>query len=149
MSIKRTSEAEWKGSISDGSGEIKLGSGAFEGKYSFNSRFGDDTKATNPEELIAAAHAGCFSMAFSLILGKSGFTPDKIETKATVHIEKQGEGFAIPKIELVTEAKIPNISEDEFQQIAKAAKENCPVSKVLAAAEITLDATLKKAEAAG
>ncbi|MBX7061618.1 MAG: OsmC family protein [Pyrinomonadaceae bacterium] len=148
MSIKRTSEAKWNGSVTEGGGEVKLGSGAFAGPYSFNSRFGDDTKATNPEELIAAAHAGCFSMAFSLILGKSGFTPKSIETKASVYIEKQGEGFAIPKIELVTVADVPGISDEEFQTIAGAAKVNCPVSKVLAAAEITLDATLKKAEAA-
>ncbi len=148
MNIKRTSEAKWNGSVTEGSGEVKLGSGAFAGPYSFNSRFGDDTKAINPEELIAAAHAGCFSMAFSLILGKSGFTPKSIETKASVHIEKQGEGFAIPKIELVTVAEVPGITDEEFQTIATTAKENCPVSKVLSAAEITLDATLKPTGAA-
>ncbi|MBV6496650.1 MAG: OsmC family peroxiredoxin [Acidobacteria bacterium ACB1] len=148
MNIKRTSEAKWNGSVTEGSGEVKLGSGAFAGPYSFNSRFGNDTKSTNPEELIAAAHAGCFSMAFSLILGKSGFTPKSIETKASVHIEKQGEGFAIPKIELVTVAEVPGITDEEFQTIATTAKENCPVSKVLSAAEITLDATLKPTGAA-
>jgi osmotically inducible protein OsmC len=143
MGIKRSSEARWDGSITGGKGDIKLGSGAFEGEYSFNSRFGDDTKATNPEELIAAAHAACFSMALTAALGRGGYEPVSVETKATVHLEKAGEGFSIPKIDLVTVADVPNISDDDFQKIAKAAKENCPVSKVLAAAEITLDGTLK------
>jgi len=143
MGIKRTSEARWDGSITGGKGNIKLGSGAFEGEYSFNSRFGDDTKATNPEELIAAAHAGCFTMALTAALGRGGYEPASVETKASVHLEKDGEGFSIPKIDLVTVAEVPNISEDDFQKVAKAAKENCPVSKVLAAAEISLDATLK------
>lgn len=143
MGIKRTSEAKWEGSIKEGKGNIRLGSGAFEGEYSFNSRFGDDTKPTNPEELIAAAHAGCYTMAFSGFLGRAGYEPTSIETKAVVHLEKEGEGFVIPKIDLITEASVPNISEDEFQQIAQTAKEKCPVSRVLAAAEITLDASLK------
>ncbi len=144
MAINRRAEAEWNGSVIEGNGSIKLGSGAFEGAYSFNSRFGDDTKATNPEELIAAAHAGCFSMALSATLGKAGFTPVKIETKATVKLEKQGEVFVIPNIVLETEAEIPNISDEEFQTLAKSAKENCPVSKVLAGASISLTATLKQ-----
>jgi osmotically inducible protein OsmC len=143
MTIKRRSQAKWDGTVKDGGGSVKLGSGAFEGAYSFNSRFGDDTKATNPEELIAAAHAGCFSMALSSALGKAGHDPVSVDTEAIVHLEKQGEGFEIPRIELITVAVVRDISEDEFQTIAKAAKENCPVSKVLAAAEITLDATLK------
>ncbi len=143
MAINRRAEAEWNGSVTEGKGKIKLGSGAFEGAYSFNSRFGDDTKATNPEELIAAAHAGCFSMALSAALGKAGFPPTKIETKATVKLEKQGEVFVIPVINLETEAEVPSITDEEFQAIAKSAKENCPVSKVLASAEITLNAKLK------
>ena len=143
MTIKRTSEAKWNGSIKEGKGSLRLGSGAFEGPYSFNSRFGDDTVATNPEELIAAAHAGCYTMAFSGFLGRAGFEATSIETKAIVHLEKEGEGFAIPKIDLITEAVVPNISDDEFQQIALTAKEKCPVSRVLAGAEITLDAKLK------
>ncbi|HJS52320.1 MAG TPA: OsmC family protein [Pyrinomonadaceae bacterium] len=142
MSINRTSEAKWNGNLKDGSGSVKLGSGAFEGAYSFNSRFGDDTKATNPEELIAAAHAGCFTMALTASLGKAGFEPVSVETKATVKLEKQGEAFMIPNIDLVTSAEVPNISDEEFQTIAKSAKENCPVSKVLAGADISLDATL-------
>jgi lipoyl-dependent peroxiredoxin len=143
MAINRRAEAEWNGSVVEGKGKIKLGSGAFEGAYSFNSRFGDDTKATNPEELIAAAHAACFSMALSATLGKAGFTPTKIETKATVKLEKQGEVFVIPAIILDTEAEVPTIKDEEFQTLAKSAKENCPVSKVLAGAEITLNAKLK------
>jgi len=143
MGTKRTSEAKWNGSITEGSGNIKLGSGAFEGAYSFNSRFGDDTKATNPEELIAAAHAACFSMALSGFLGRAGFQPNSVETKATVHLEKKDDGFVIPNIDLETVADVPNISNDEFQQVAKNAKEKCPVSQVLAGAEISLTATLK------
>lgn len=143
MSIKRSSTAKWSGSIKDGKGSVKLGSGAFEGPYSFNSRFGDDTVATNPEELIAAAHAGCYTMAFSGFLGRAGYEATSIETKAVVHLEKEGEGFSIPKIDLVMTASVPNIADDEFQQIAKTAKEKCPVSRVLAGAEITLEATLR------
>lgn len=143
MSIKRSSQAKWNGSIKDGKGSVKLGSGAFEGPYSFNSRFGDDTVATNPEELIAAAHAGCYTMAFSGFLGRAGYEPTSIETTASVHLEKEGEGFVIPKIDLIMEASVPNIADEEFQQIAKTAKEKCPVSRVLAGAEITLEATLK------
>jgi osmotically inducible protein OsmC len=143
MAINRNAEAEWKGSVAAGTGKIKLGSGAFEGAYSFNSRFGDDTKATNPEELIAAAHAGCFTMALSAALGKAGFTPTKIETRATVKLEKKGEAFVIPSIALETEAEVPEIQDEEFQALAKNAKDNCPVSKVLAGAEISLTARLK------
>lgn len=143
MSIKRSSEAKWSGSIKDGKGSVKLGSGAFEGPYSFNSRFGDDTVATNPEELIAAAHAGCYTMAFSGFLGRAGYEATSIETKAVVHLEKEGEGFSIPKIDLIMTASVPSIEAAEFQEIAKTAKEKCPVSRVLAGAEITLDATLK------
>lgn len=143
MAINRRAEAQWTGSVTEGKGSVKLGSGAFEGAYSFNSRFGDDTKSTNPEELIAAGHAGCFSMALSATLGRAGFTPTSIHTKASVKLEKQGEAFVIPSIHLETEAEVPNISDEEFQTLAKSAKENCPVSKVLAGAEISLSATLK------
>jgi osmotically inducible protein OsmC len=143
MAIKRTAEAKWEGSVTEGKGNLKLESGAFEGPYSFNARFGDDTTLTNPEELIAAAHAGCFSMALSGALGRAGFTPTSIETKAAVHLEKQEAGFGIPRIDLVTEAVVPYITEEKFQEVAKGAKENCPVSRVLAGAEITLDATLR------
>ena len=143
--MERSSEAKWEGSIKEGKGNIRLGSGAFEGAYSFNSRFGDDTVATNPEELIAAAHAGCYTMALSGFLGRAGHTPVSIDTKAVVHLEKEGEGFVIPKIDLVTKARIADITDEEFQEIAKTAKEKCPVSRVLAGAEITLDASLQQA----
>lgn len=138
----RNAEAEWNGSIMDGKGTMRLGSGAFEGAYSFRSRMEDGT-GTNPEELIGAAHAGCFSMALSAALGKAGFTPTSIQTKAAVKFEKQGEGFAITRINLTTEADVPEIDDAKFQEIARAAKEGCPVSKALAGTEIVLDAKLK------
>ncbi len=143
MGIKRTSEAKWTGSIMEGSGNVSFGSGAYSGAYSFNSRFGDDTKATNPEEMIAAAHAACYSMALSGFLGRAGYSPNSVETKAVVHLEKKDDGFVIPNIDLVTVADVPEISDEEFQTVAKTAKEKCPVSQVLAGAEISLDASLK------
>jgi osmotically inducible protein OsmC len=137
----RTANAKWNGSLQQGSGTVALGSGAYEGPYSFQSRF-EEGDGTNPEELIGAAHAGCFSMALSLILGQAGHPPESIETSARVHLEPEGAGFAIPKIELTTRAKVPGLGAAEFQEAATAAKEGCPVSKVLAGAEITLDAEL-------
>ena len=150
MKFTRTAEADWNGGIMDGKGEVKLGSGAFEGAYSFQSRFTDDKdqKATNPEELIAAAHAGCYTMALSGNLGRAGYVPKNIHTTAKVKIEKQGDGFVIPNIDLVTEAEVDGISDDEFQKIAEQTKQTCPVSQVLSGAQISLDATLKKASAA-
>jgi lipoyl-dependent peroxiredoxin len=138
----RSSTAVWNGDIMSGDGTMKLGTGAWEGPYSFKSRF-EDGKGTNPEELIAAAHAGCFSMALSGALTKAGHPPEKIETTADVALVKDGEGFKIPTIKLKTSVKVAGLDEAKFQEIAKAAKENCPVSKVLAGAEISLDATLK------
>lgn len=137
----RKSEAEWKGDLLKGQGTIKLGSGAFEGSYSFPSRF-ESGQGTNPEELIAAAHAGCFSMALSAGLGKAGFTPTRIHTIATVHLEKVGEGFAITRIELDSEAQIPGIDDKTFQEQAEGAKKGCPVSKALAGPQISLKAKL-------
>ncbi len=148
MNFTRKADAEWNGGIMDGKGTVKLGSGAFEGAYSFQSRFGDDTVATNPEELIAAAHAGCYTMALSGNLGKAGYEPKHIHTTAKVKIEKQGEGFVIPNIDLETEASIDGISDEEFQKIAEETKKTCPVSQVLSGAEISLNATLKKAATA-
>jgi osmotically inducible protein OsmC len=138
----RNAEAKWNGGIMDGSGTMKLGSGAYEGAYSFKSRM-EDGAGTNPEELLGAAHAGCFSMAFSVALGKAGFEPKNINTKAAVRFDKVGEGFAITKIDLTTEAEIPEIDDAKFQELAKAAKEGCPVSKALAGTEINLKASLK------
>lgn len=139
--MKRTAEARWNGGIMKGNGTMRLGSGAYEGKYSFGSRF-EEAPGTNPEELIGAAHAGCFSMALSGALGKAGHDPQRVETRAVVHLQKQDAGFAITRIELTTHAVIPNISETEFLAIAEAAKQNCPVSRALSAVPIELNATL-------
>ena len=137
----RSANAVWEGKLQNGQGTMKLGSGAFEGSYSFPSRF-ESGKGTNPEELIGAAHAGCFSMALAAALGGAGYTPERVQTEAKVHLEKVGEGFKITKIELETEANIPNIDESEFQEQAQAAKKNCPVSQALTGTEITLNAKL-------
>ena len=139
---KRTASARWSGSLQAGRGTMRMASGAYEGPYSAQSRF-DEGDGTNPEELIARAHAGCFSMALSLFLGNAGYEPESIETDATVHIEKVGEGFGITRIELRTRASVPGIEEAEFQQQAEAAKANCPVSQALAAVPaIELEAEL-------
>ena len=137
----RTSEAEWKGNLREGQGTMKLGSGAYEGSYSFASRF-ESGNGTNPEELIAAAHAGCYSMALSAGLSKAGFTPTRVHTTAKVHLEPVEGGFGITRIELLTEARIPGINNDTFQQQAEGAKKGCPVSKALAGTQISLDAKL-------
>ncbi len=120
---------------------MRLGSGAYEGSYSFVSRF-ESGDGTNPEELIAAAHAGCFSMALSNALGQAGFTPTSIATNASVHLDLGPTGFGIAKIDLDTVGDVPGISAEEFQKLAESAKANCPVSKALAAVEITLSARL-------
>lgn len=139
--VERSAEAEWKGSLADGSGTMKLGSGAFEGRYSFKTRF-ENEKGTNPEELIAAAHAGCFSMALALSLGQAGFTPRRIHTKAKARIERVDNGFKITRFELDTEAEVPGIVDAKFREQAEAAKKGCPVSRALAGTEITLKARL-------
>ncbi len=137
----RTSEAVWQGDLKTGAGTMKLGSGAFEGAYSFASRFESGT-GTNPEELIAAAHAGCFSMALSAGLAEAGFKPTRIHTTARVSIDPSNGGFAITRSQLTTEAEIPDIDEPTFLKHAQAAKSGCPVSKALAGVEITLEARL-------
>ena len=136
----RTSSAEWKGSLKEGSGTMKLASGAYEGAYTYASRF-EEAKGTNPEELIGAAHAGCFSMFLAALLSNAGFTPTRIHTTAAVHL---GEGPTITLIELNTEAKVPDLTEAGFIEHAEAAKKNCPVSKALAGPEIKLTAKLLK-----
>ena len=139
---KRTASARWDGSLIEGRGTMRMASGAYEGPYSFQSRF-EEGDGTNPEELIAAAHAGCFSMALSGELGRAGHDPESVETEATVHIDKQGEGFAITRIDLRTRARVSGISDEQFQESAEAAKKGCPVSQALAAVEsIELDAQL-------
>ncbi len=138
----RTAEAEWNGNLREGTGRVKLGSGAFEGSYSFPSRF-ESGQGTNPEELIGAAHAGCFSMALAAGLTRAGHAPTRIHTTARVHLDKVGEGFGITAIELETEGEVPGIDADTFRQQAEAAKENCPVSKALAGTRIDLKAELR------
>lgn len=137
----RSSSARWQGNLKDGAGTLALGSGSYEGSYTFVSRF-ESGKGTNPEELIAAAHAACYSMALSNMLSQAGFTPTSVETSAAVHLEKGDGGFAISRIELTTRGDVPGIDAAEFEKHSEAAKAGCPVSKALAAVEITLDATL-------
>lgn len=138
----RNAKAVWEGNLASGKGNVELGSGLFKGAYSFPSRF-ENGKGTNPEELIAAAHAGCFSMALSAALSKNGIRPEKIETEARVTIDKVGEGFGITGIELICSAQVPGISEEEFLKYAEDAKNGCPVSKALASVKITLKAALE------
>ena len=137
----RTAEAEWHGNLTEGKGEVKLGSGAYTGPYDWRSRSADGA-GTNPEELIGAAHAGCFTMALSAELSQAGHPPTRIHTTARVHLEKVENGFAIPRIELTTEAEVPGIDATAFQEHATSAKANCPVSKALAGVHIELKATL-------
>ena len=137
----RTAEAVWEGDLQGGKGSMRFGSGAFDGQYSFTSRFEEGT-GTNPEELIGAAHAGCFSMAFSGALGRAGHPPKRVHTTAKVHLDKAEVGFHIPHIELEMEAEVPGIDENEFLRLAEESKANCPISKLLMGAEITLQAKL-------
>jgi osmotically inducible protein OsmC len=139
--MKQKASAVWKGTLKEGTGTMSTGSGALVGKpYSFKTRF-EGEQGTNPEELIGAAHAGCFSMAFSMILGIAGFTPDKIETTATVTLEQKDGSFAITSSHLDVTASIPGIDDAAFQDLAAKAKAGCPVSKLLNAT-ITMDARL-------
>jgi len=135
----RKAEARWEGSLQDGKGTMRFGD--FEGRYSFSSRF-EEGSGTNPEELIAAAHAGCFSMALASGLAKAGHPPTRVDTTAAVHLEKGDAGFSISRIDLRTQAEVPGIDQAAFAEQAEAAKKGCPVSRALAAVEITLDATL-------
>ncbi|WP_067509608.1 OsmC family protein [Actinoplanes sp. TFC3] len=138
----RTASARWSGSLQEGSGTIKTGKGGYEGNYSFKSRF-EEGEGTNPEELIGAAHAGCFSMAFSKALADAGFTPTSVETTAKVHLDKTDAGFGVTRIDLETVGNVPGVDADTFQKLAEGAKENCPISRLLSpGAEISLSATL-------
>ena len=137
----RKAEAVWEGDLPNGSGTMKMASGAYEGPYSFASRFQEGT-GTNPEELLAAAHAGCFSMAFSKALADAGHIPNRIQTTARVHLEKGDSGFSVTRIELNTEADVPGIEESAFQKAAEGAKTNCPVSRLFKGAEISVNAKL-------
>ena len=141
MKINRSGSAAWSGGLKDGKGTISTETGVLSNApYGFKSRF-EDGPGTNPEELIGAAHAGCFSMALSLMLGNAGLTAERIETKAAVTLEKVGEGFSITAVHLDVKAKIPGTDTETFQRIATQAKEGCPVSKLFKAT-ITMDATL-------
>lgn len=141
MTIKKAS-AVWKGDLKTGQGEISTETGVLKSApYGFKARF-EDGPGTNPEELIGAAHAGCFSMALSMILGEAGLTADEIKTNAEVTLDKQADGFAITKVHLALVATVPGATEEQFLELANKAKEGCPVSKVLKGAEITLDAKL-------
>lgn len=138
----RKASAVWEGPLLEGRGIMRFGSGAFEGPYSFASRF-DSAPGTNPEELIGAAHAGCFSMALSGLLGQKGHPPKRIETNAEVTIAKVGEGFKITDIALKTVVEVPGLEEAAFLELAEAAKKTCPVSQALTGVKISLDASLK------
>lgn len=137
---QRKGSAEWKGGLKDGRGSLSLGSGAFEGSYSFGSRF-EEGAGTNPEELIGAAHAACFSMALAGALGKAGHEPKRVTTTATVDLD-MSDGPTIGRITLDAEAEVPGIEEAEFQEQAEGAKRNCPVSRALAGVDIRLNARL-------
>jgi osmotically inducible protein OsmC len=137
----RKANAVWEGDLKGGNGKISLGSGAFEGRYSFGSRF-EEAGGTNPEELLGAAEAGCFSMALSAALGRAGHSPKRVATSAKVHLDKVGEGLSITKIELDCEGEVPGLDDATFQDFATKAKETCIVSRALGAVEITLEARL-------
>ena len=137
----RKADAVWKGSLREGAGEVALESGAFRGPYTFKARF-EGGKETNPEELLGAAHAACFTMALTALLARDKIAPTEIRTTAAVHLEQVPGGFSIPRIDLQTRAKVPGLTAERFAELAADAKTNCPVSKVLAAAQITLDAAL-------
>lgn len=139
--MDRKAEASWAGDLKSGRGNIRLGSGAFEGPYSFVSRF-ESGGGTNPEELLGAAHAGCFSMALSLALTLAGHVPTSVTTTATVHLSKVGAGFGITGIDLVTRGVVPGVSAADFQRLAEETKVNCIISKALAAVPMKLDAQL-------
>ena len=138
----RKAEAEWKGNLAEGEGQLKLGSGAFNGPYSFKSRFEEGQSATNPEELLGAAHAGCFTMALTAQLSRAGVKPTRIHTVAKVKLEKVNDTFSITEIALETEAEISGIDDATFQGYALDAKQNCPVSKALTGTRIDLIAKL-------
>ena len=141
MPIRKV-DAQWQGDLQSGSGTMRLGSGAFEGQYSFASRM-ENGAGTNPEELIGAAEAGCFSMAFANALTQAGHTPQEIRTSASVQFEKLDKGWTISKIELTTDGVVPGVDEATFSRIAEEAKKTCPVSRAITGSEITVKATLK------
>jgi len=138
--MQRKADAKWTGDLRTGTGTIRLGSGVFEGPYSFKSRF-EDGRDANPEELLGAAHAACFSMALSASLAKAGHAPRSVATTATVNLEKVGEGSQITRIDLQTHGEVPGLAEAEFKRLAEETKVNCIVSKALASVPMTLTVT--------
>ncbi len=146
IALNRRAQAEWQGDLLHGSGRLTVGSGALDVPYSVRSRFEDGQSATNPEELLGAAHAGCFTMALTARLSGAGFAPTHIHTGANVTFEKTGDTFAITRIDLETSAHAPGIDDATFQKFVADAKQNCPVSKALAAIEIRVKATLEQGE---
>ena len=143
--ISRKADARWEGDLKQGKGNIKLGSGAFEGPYSFGTRF-EAAPGTNPEELLGAAHAGCFTMALSHMLAGAGHVPTRVETTATVHLDKVGEAMTITGIDLRTVGRVPGLSAGEFQRWADDAKTNCIISRALSAVPMKLEAVLDNSE---
>src|SRR3982751_1187016 len=138
----RTADARWQGNFTEGSGTVRTGKGGLSGNYSAKSRF-EEGEGTNPEELIGAAHAGCFSMAFAKALAEAGYPANTVETPAKVHLDKTDAGMTVTRIDLVTVGDVPGIDAAEFAKIAQAAKEGCPISRLLSpGAQISLDATL-------
>lgn len=137
----RNAKAVWEGNLREGKGTMKLGSGAFEGSYSFASRFEEGT-GTNPEELVGAAHAGCFSMFLSAVLSEAGFVPNRIHTTATVHLDQVEGAPWITRIRLDCEADVPGVDEETFAEKVEASKKGCPVSKALKGVDISVDAKL-------
>ncbi len=142
MKLKRRSRVAWEGPGDEGSGTIALGSGAFEGEYSERGRTDEGARTTNPEELIGAALAGCYTMSLANLLTEQDRPATRLDTTATVYLEEGEDGFAIPRIDLETTGEVSGVEAGEFQQLAEQAKRGCPVSKVLAAAEISVQATL-------
>jgi osmotically inducible protein OsmC len=140
--MARQAEAEWKGDLKGGSGTVKTGSGAYEGNYSFSTRF-EDKPGANPEELLGAAQAGCYSMALANSLATAGFPATSVHTKADVHLGKDDKGFLITRIELTVTASVPNLDDKTFQEHAEKTKVGCIISRSLAAVPTTLKATLK------
>ncbi|MEM9955153.1 MAG: OsmC family peroxiredoxin [Chloroflexota bacterium] len=139
----RSADARWEGTLKEGKGHLSLKSGAFEGQYSFSSRFEEGT-GTNPEELLGAAHAGCYSMALNAALERNGTTPNYVHTIAKVHMGKNdADQLAVTKIDLIVEADVPGLSAEDFQTFAEDAKANCIISRAINVEEMTLEATLK------
>lgn len=139
--MERTAEARWDGELKSGKGKVKLGSGAFEGPYSFSTRF-ESSPGTNPEELIGASLAACYSMALAATLAKTGHPARHVDSKATVHLDKVGEGFSITRIDLTTRGQVPGLSEDEFRKTAEQTGKTCIIARALGAVPISVSASL-------